>query len=279
MRSCFVWLAVAIGLALIVGCKREFPRMAGELKTWERPRHEPGDGNALVFYVVYGSFTNDATISRTKYRTEDLPKGITLRKVTRNDRPLLPFTEGDFGKFLRGENWNLFTRVGQAPECIVLQGEIPDPRDLNYLRDCVGTITYFMDNGGMAVLDAQQIKFYDAATWHREFFEPQNPDVRRHVIILLSDDKGGGRWFHTRGMRKFARPDLSLRNVPDKFERAAIELCNRFIALQAEGARIPEGQEITMASLPNGLICRHKGSLDDPDFNNLHVEIQFPMVR
>jgi hypothetical protein len=49
---------------------------------------------------------------------------------------------------------------------------------------------------------------------------------------------------------------------------------NRFIGLQTEGGHIPEGQEIRMASLPPGLTCHHGGSLDDPDFNNVHVEIR-----
>jgi len=37
-----------------------------------------------------------------------------------------------------------------------------------------------------------------------------------------------------------------------------------------------EGQEIRMAALPPGLICHHAGSLDDPDFNNMHVKIRWP---
>jgi hypothetical protein len=28
-----------------------------------------------------------------------------------------------------------------------------------------------------------------------------------------------------------------------------------------------------MRSLPSGMICTHKGDVDDPDFNNVHVEI------
>jgi len=80
-------------------------------------------------------------------------------------------------------------------------------------------------------------------------------------------------------LRKFGRPDLSLHHVPDAYEKAAIELCNRFIELQALGGRIPEGQEVRMVSLPDGLVCHYQGSLDDPDFNNVHVEIRFPAER
>jgi hypothetical protein len=251
--------------------------MASDLKQWERPHYESGASDALIFYVVYGSFANEAAISRTKYRTEGLPDEVQSRKLTREDAPVLPFTEGDFAKVLRGTDSNLFTQIEQAPGCIVLQGEIPDPPDLNYLRDCVGTIMYFLEHGAIAVLDVQQLTLFDAAQWRRDFFDVETPNVNSHVKILFSEDTSGeGCWYQTRGMRKFARPDLSLRNVPEKFENATIDLCNRFIGFQALGGRIPEGKEIRMASLPDGLICRHKGSLDDPDFNNVHIEIQFP---
>src|SRR5204863_9954026 len=121
--------------------------------------------------------TNDVAISRTKYRTEGLPNGITPRKLTRNDMPVLPFTHGEIAKDLMGANSNLFARVQQAPECIVIQGEIPDPPNLNYIRDCVGTIMYFLDQGAVAVLDAQQIKCYDAVEWGRDFFHVDGPNV------------------------------------------------------------------------------------------------------
>jgi hypothetical protein len=55
-----------------------------------------------------------------------------------------------------------------------------------------------------------------------------------------------------------------------------IDLCERFIELQAFGARIAEGQEVRMKTLPWGMTCHHAGDLDDPDFNNVHVEITPP---
>ena len=99
------------------------------------------------------------------------------------------------------------------------------------------------------------------------------------MSILVSAEESGGHWFHTRGMRKFGRPDLSIHNVRNDYQKGAIEVCDRFIGLQAAGGRIPEGHEIRVTSLPGGLVCHHKGTLDDPDFNNVHVEIQFPVDR
>jgi hypothetical protein len=105
-------------------------------------------------------------------------------------------------------------------------------------------------------------------------FEPSGAVPRHHVVILVSDEPGGrSRWYHTRGMVKFGRPDVSVRNVPPALEAAVKDLCDRFIEVQAFGAVIAEGQEIKMDALPRGWRCRHGGNLDDPDFNNRHVEI------
>lgn len=33
-----------------------------------------------------------------------------------------------------------------------------------------------------------------------------------------------------------------------------------------------------MKGFPQGMICHHKGHLDDSDFNNLHIEVTYPNV-
>jgi hypothetical protein len=253
--------------------------MPAKLNTWERSRFEPGGSNALVCYAIYGRFTNDGPVSGAAYRTAGIPRGVELRHFSRaqTTNQSLPFAGGDLAAMLRKSNPALFAWIEQSPECLVMQGEVADPPNLDYLRDCVGMVAFFMDHGGVAVTDVQQFRLYDAAGWRSEFFEPDKPRVLKHVSILYSEEEAGpGIWFHTRGLRKFGRPDLSLRHVPERYKEAAVELCNRFIELQASGGRILESQEVRMRSLPGGLVCHHKGSLEDPDFNNVHVEIVFP---
>ena len=231
----------------------------------------------MLFYAIYGDFPQEPQISGSRYRTRGLPSGTELHRVTKEQRPVFPFCDGDFAKVLSDQNATLFESINQAPQCLTLQGNVTDARNLDYLRDCVGVVSYFLDHGGLAVLDPQVLKLYDGMEWRRSFLDSDQPNIFRHVLILYSAEPlGKGRWYHTRGLRKFGRPDLSLRNVPAAFESPALDLCNRFIELQALGGLIPEGQEIRINSLPPGLICRHKGNLDDPDFNNVHIEISFP---
>jgi hypothetical protein len=248
------------------------------LESWPRPQFEQGDGVAFILYVVYGAFIEDLPISRSKYRTNGIPQGFDLRRITRAQLPELPFTDGEFSRYGRTIAPELFQAIDAVPECLILQGEIKDSPILDYLRDSIGVVSCFLDHGGVAVVDPQTLRFYTPAEWRSDFFNTQIPSLKHHVAILYSDEEsGGGRWYHTRGLRKFARPDLSLKNVPPKYEEQALELCNRFIELLAGGGRIAEGQEIRMSSLPSGLACRKGESLDDPDFNNFHVEIQFPI--
>ena len=102
-----------------------------------------------------------------------------------------------------------------------------------------------------------------------------HPD--RHTAILVSEDEGGTSWYRTRGMRKFGRPDLSCpRRRSEVRGRRDGQLIERFVEHQALGGVIAEGESIRMQALPPGGVCRHGGSLDDPDFNNVHVKIVWP---
>jgi hypothetical protein len=119
-------------------------------------------------------------------------------------------------------------------------------------------------------------EWWQPAIWRERIFAPAAPVPTHHAVILASPETRGNTWFHTRGMRKFGRPDLSLHNTPASAHSAVIDLFKRFIEHQAFGAVIPDGQAIRMAGLPAGMICRHGGDPEDPEFNNVHVEIHWP---
>jgi hypothetical protein len=245
-----------------------------DLVSWERPHFKPGGGSAMVFFALYGKFgPMQIQISREIYRTAGVPAGIVIKKLESGPHQDLPFTRGSFARLLEPEEPALFLGIQNASECIVIQGEVPDPGDLNYLRDSIGLVMYFLDHGAMAVMDPQRLRLYDTARWKREMFAPQPPNWLHHSIILASDEPGGARWLHTRGLRKFGRPDLSMHGVSAEQQRIVVELFNKLIILQAEGARIAEGEELTIDGMTGRLICRYGGSLEDPNFNNVHVEI------
>src|SRR5882724_4416999 len=85
----------------IIGCRKSEPNsMKANLPDWKRDHYQHSEGRALICYMVYGEFTNDQTISRSKYRTAGLPQGFELHKLDRKQHESLPFTDAEFGKGL-----------------------------------------------------------------------------------------------------------------------------------------------------------------------------------
>ena len=78
-------------------------------------------------------------------------------------------------------------------------------------------------------------------------------------------------------MRKFGRPDISIRNVPDREVDRAGVLCQKLVELEALGAHFVDGQALEVEGLPAGLVAQLGGSLEDPEFNNTFVEFRWPV--
>jgi hypothetical protein len=249
--------------------------MKDSVQDWPRPRYEFGGGDAFLFYAVFGPISELVSVSRGTYRCDGIPDGLEVSGYTLAHQPdvINSLREGYFIEELRRVDPGLVKTICAQDRCMVLQGRIADPPTLNYFRNVIGIITHFLDHGGVAVFDPQMLKWWSADEWRAEVFAPAEPLPHRHVVILTSLEDDGTTWFHTRGLRKFGRPDLSIRRVPTAGHAAATDLCNRVIELQGFGAVIPEGQEIHAHGLPAGMRCVHRGDENDPDFNNAHVEI------
>ncbi len=158
---------------------------------------------------------------------------------------------------------------------MVISTDIGDQDTLDYLRNLVGLITYFLDNGGVCVYEPQRFKWWAPDEWTENIFADKEPKIFQHTTILASKQENGNLWYHTRGLRLFARPDISVHDVTDELAENVHEMINRFIEFQALGGIIEDGGNIKMKGLPKSMWCEHKGNEDDPDFNNKHVEIHW----
>lgn len=247
---------------------------------WPRPQWQDSGDEAFLLWFVFGDFGADFQVDAGRYRTRGTPPGVeVVRYVNRelakwDGYPL----SGTLGRLLWEEDARLFERAKQAGECVMLRGIVEDPSDLDPLRDLVGTITALVDHGGVAVVDPQVLSMYDPAEWHRRYFARDAFDVRDHVLILCSEDEqaSGRLHVHTRGLRKFARPDVSVRNVPPDAANLAGELAERFVSFQSAGGVVEEGRQVEIDGLPGGLRVRHAGAEDDPEFNNRHLALRWP---
>ncbi len=254
--------------------------MNDDLPDWPRKYYQGPGGKPSLFYAVFGAFGQLPAMSRQEYRSNGVSPGLEISHYGKSKHPevLDGFRQGYVWDELIKHDPALAEAVAAADESLVLRGELEDQADLNYLRDAVGLLAFLVDHGGIVAYDPQMFYWWRPEEWKERIFEPGGAVPSHHVVILTSDEEEDASltWFHTRGMRKFGRPDLSVHRVPPHHHDAVIELCNRFVEFQAFGGVIEEGQEIRMKTLPGGMTCHHTGDLDDPDFNNVHVEITPP---
>jgi len=252
--------------------------VSNELQSWPRPHFVAGGGEPLLFYAVFGQFDLTKPLSKSNYRTSGLPDWLEMVSYDRTKQP------GTFENYQTGPIWEKLSQdtpltaneAERAPQCIIVSGTPTDASTLDYFRDTIGIITWLLDVGGAAVYDPQMLWLWSADEWREDAFEPNEPNPDRHTAILISSEDDGSCWYYTRGMRKFGRPDLSVHRVVPKHADGVTLLIERFVELQAFGGVIPEGEEINSNALPHGGKCHHRGDLEDLNFNNVHVEIEWP---
>jgi hypothetical protein len=250
--------------------------MTFALRSWPRPGYESGGGEPFLVYYVYGSFPELPTMRVDRYNSSGVPRGLDLQMYNRKQHPevLDSFLGGVFGQFLQ-QKPDIDKNVRASAQCIVLKGQPAEAGSLDYLRDCLGVLLYLLDCGGKAVLDPQTLTWWSPAEW-KEMFAAESIQPGRHVSILGSEEESQPErtWLHTRGMRKFGRPDLSVHGVLPLQRPLVLEMIERFVNYQAFGGVISEGEELELEGISGTWRCSHHGNEDDPDFNNRHVEIK-----
>lgn len=252
--------------------------MPNPLTSWPRPHFTPGGGNPLLFYVVFGCFDLKLPLSRSKYRMAGVPVWLDVVHYDRATQPeaLARYQSGPLWELRKRDVPLLAAEAEAAPQCVAVRGEPAEPPTLDYFRDTIGVVTWLLDAGGVAVHDPQMLWLWSRDEWRDEAFGPGQPNPDRHTTIIVSSEPAGTSWYHTRGMRKYGRPDLSVHGVGEQYADAVTELIERFIEFEALGGVIGDGEAVRQPGLPSGGVCRHGGSSDDPHFNNRHVEVVWP---
>lgn len=247
---------------------------------WPRSQWKDSGEPAFLLWFVFGDFEADFQIDADRFRTRGTPAGVEV--VRYRNRELAKWDgyplAGTLGNVLYEENSTLFERAKGSADCIMLRGSVADREDLDELRDLVGTIGALVALGGVAVIDPQTLSMFSAQEWRQRFGGEDTFVVRDHVLILCSEDaRNEGRLHvHTRGLRKFARPDVSIRNVPARGAEMAGQLADHFVAFQADGGLVEDGHVIEMEGAPSDMTVRHAGAPDDDEFNNRHLALRWP---
>jgi hypothetical protein len=107
---------------------KESSSMSGKLTDWARPHYRAPGGRPFVFYIVYGAFGTLPRIDAQQYRTLGVYPGLRRDQFNRNGGYFPPFDEGELWDTLLMENPELARSVSNSDKCLILRGEIDDPR-------------------------------------------------------------------------------------------------------------------------------------------------------
>ena len=245
---------------------------------WQRPYFERADKSAMLFYVVYGVENIELNLSKSKHNITGLPNDIQITSYSK-DKPeqkeyLESFYSDYLGQLLLEKDEQLHQITQSVNSAAIISLEIADQDNLEYLRNTIGLVQCIVEQGAVSVFDMQTITWFNADEWSRTFFEPRKEQVLKEVIILFSNEENGY-WLHTRGMRKFSRPDISITAVSEDSFNLAKELTERFIIYFASGSLPDENKAIVMNDLKHDLFGKIKGGYYNLDFNNYFFEIDW----
>ena len=145
-----------------------------------------------------------------------------------------------FGEFAHMQLGAEFKTLTQTTVCYSVQLRLDDHADLSPLQAAWGVVRWLVDCGAGFVLDLHALK-YRTGDDVREF-DFGALKIGREISIANETsptDDTGTYLIHTRGMTKFARPDLMFFRAPTIKVKTAGQMLNALALKLAEGA-LPE---------------------------------------
>lgn len=258
------------------------------LEFWPRTRFTPLPLRSLFYYVLYGTIDEILPdIPTQTYRSLGIPEGLKLNYYKQDTNPEMweQFQVGEIWKELQSKQSKLANSIEQAPHCIILQGELADTDNLDSLRDVIGLITYLFDCGATAVYDVLTESWFDLLRWRTSVFDRGIEAIASMVAIeaefesttLSSNEPNSAtpqlHWLYTRGLRKFARPDISVRQVPTDQMASVNQVIDFLVSSMIDGVVIPHQQQLNFPELGLRIITRLTGELSEPVFHNFVLEL------
>ena len=247
----------------------------------ERPYYKDLNSRPFLFYVIFGVKNEELKVSRGRHHVDGFPDGLELVFCDRekNDAYMQSLLGDSLGKIFNREKHDLYESVKTTDQWAVIRGEVCEDADLDYIQNVIGLIQALIDNGAIGVLDLQTLSLYASEEWSNKFFEQEfNP--YDHVTILASEMEEELMWLHTRGMRKFGRPDIGVRKVSASEMEEAVQLINQMIYYGSMGAFFDKEVKFHTQNGNTYVVNpRFVEDYDNPDFNNAYYDFEWRECR
>ncbi|OUM58800.1 hypothetical protein PIROE2DRAFT_15853 [Piromyces sp. E2] len=236
----------------------------------DRPYYENLNTHPYIYYVVFGVKDKELNISKERHRIEGIPEGLNITLLTeeKNGEYMNSLINNTIGNLMKKDNLKLYKEVIKTKNWAVINGTIVKDENLNYMKDVIGIVQAFLETGAIGVLDLQIISLYSSDEWKNKIFIPKfNPCS--HVNILCTDIDKEIIWLHTRGLRKYGRPDVSIENVNKSNIDDPIDIINQIIIYSSKGSFFRNSSKLHTSKGKTFIInLTFIEDYDNVDFNN-----------
>ncbi|MGN1120292.1 MAG: hypothetical protein ACI4Q4_08025, partial [Oscillospiraceae bacterium] len=216
------------------------------------------------------------TVSVERHGVSGFPEGLEFRMLHRGEHGdyMDSLMCGAYGEMLEQENAALYEKIRRAERWVLVSGEIQQDDTLEYFKSCIGIVQAICENGAEGVLDLQTITLYSPQDWHDKVFAADFEPVKATIIMASRTDNG--LWLHTRGMRKFGRPDIGIEGIPENDLQTAAEIAEQMIRYSAMGAVFTQGAVFCISGGRSYSVNpEFVPDFDNDDFNNAYYRIKW----
>ena len=228
----------------------------------------------FLFFIIFGVAGDELQVSGEKHHVSTFPEELEIRSLNRTEhaQSIDGLIGGSIGEVLKAADRDLYDTCRSAEQCVILSGSVKDDSTLEYMKNVIGIIEAFIDQGAVGVLDLLTFTLYSPAKWTERFFEKEI-NAQNHVMILFSEEEGG-LWLHTRGLAKFGRPDIGIHGVPKEKVEDYKQAIDQMIFYSGKGLFFKGKTKLhTFSGKTITVSPEFVDDFDNDDYNNAYYNV------
>lgn len=247
--------------------------MTTPTSTWPRTGFQAGGGRNLfqLFCFSAGPLKADLPLSASRFGLPT-PEAVNLVQVRELTREM---DSGWFDGFRAGSLRAVaigalgdVSALDAATQLTAVMIDREDSADLLHLQAAWATAQWLVARGASVVLDAQTNRFWrgaDVAEWPASRPFALSIDVN---VVVEAEPTSPVAHIHTRGLQKFGRPDLVVRDVPGEQWDLVAALVRALAGQLAMGVVLRAGDRVNIDGKSLSLAAYQPIAADDLHLNN-----------
>ena len=236
------------------------------MPVWTLHHTEPYPQRPYIFFVAFCEQTAVDALDESI----PFPVGAEIAAMQASH-----FRSGSSWEKVQSEQPALATGVDGSTLAVTLHGTVLAHDSLDYLKEAIDIMASLVELGAVGVLDVITGSWYDADSWTSMVEQGSIFNPFDHVLTEQVSEADGKVWTRTHGLRKFARPDLSIRGVEAGDVEQVSKMVDRFVNHLALGGIFEHEREIEMDGWEAKYrVLEVQGDPEDPDFHNTYVEFE-----